>query len=127
MGKKQNLIIESSNSSPFVSFTTEGRLKMEGKIIPDNALPFFDVLINWISDLDSSQVIFDINIEYMNTSATMQMFKLLKNMEHNCLIEKLTVNWHYEEGDDDTLETGQILEELLTRMEFKYCEYSETP
>ncbi len=120
MDSKQNLSIEGTSSSPSVEFSTDGKLKMEGKIIPDNALPFFDVLQSWISDLDVSRIEFDINIEYMNTSASMQMFILLKKLEENCLIDELIVNWHYEEDDEDHLETGQVFDEKLGRIRFNY-------
>lgn len=123
MNIKQNLSIEGTSTSPTVLFTTEGKLIMEGKIIPDNALPFFDVLINWISDLSISSIVFDINIEYMNTSASMQMFKMLRKLEENCEIKELLVNWHYEEDDEDHYETGQIFEEKLYRTKFNYLSF----
>jgi hypothetical protein len=121
MNEKQNLQIEGTNSSPTVLFSTDGKLKIEGKIIPDNAIPFFTMLLNWISDLDARVVVFDINIEYMNTSASMQLFKLLRKLEENCLIEELTIIWHYEEDDEDHYETGQLFEERLQRTKFVYC------
>ncbi len=123
MDTKQNLNIEGTSSLPAVSFTTEGRLKIEGKIIPDNALPFFQVLYNWVADLEIRSVVFDINIEYMNTSASMQMFKLLKQLEENCMIKDLVVNWYYEEDDEDHYETGLLFEEKLSRMKFNYCSF----
>lgn len=123
MSTKQNLQIEGTSASPSVLFSTDGSLKIEGKIIPDNALPFFEILLNWISDLDARQVVFDINIEYMNTSASMQLFKLLKKLEENCLIEELLINWHYEEDDEDHYETGQLFEERLSRSKFIYCSF----
>ena len=123
MDTKQNLEIEGTSSSPSVLFTVEGKLKMEGKIIPDNAMPFFEILINWISDLEARVVQFDVNIDYMNTSASMQMFKLLRKLEENCLIEELTVNWHYEEDDEDHYETGLLFEEKLYRTKFIYCSF----
>jgi len=123
MNTKQKLQIEGTSSSPSVLFTTDGKLKMEGKIIPDNALPFFEVLLNWISDLEAKNIVFDINIEYMNTSASMQMFKLLKKLESNCLIEELVVNWHYEEDDEDHYETGQLFEEKLYRIKLNFSSF----
>ncbi|MGD2034266.1 MAG: DUF1987 domain-containing protein [Bacteroidales bacterium] len=120
MDIKQNLSIEGTSSSPSVLFTTDGKLEIEGKIIPDNALIFFDILFNWVSDLDVERVMFDINIEYMNTSASMQLFKLLRKLEENCLIEEIEVNWYYEEDDEDHYETGQVFEEKLRRTKFNY-------
>jgi hypothetical protein len=124
MDTKQNLQIEGTHSSPAVFFAPDGKLKLEGKIIPDNAIPFFEVLLNWIDDLDVKKVEFDINIEYMNTSASMQLFKLLRKLEENCLIEDLSVNWHYEEDDEDHFETGQLFEEKLYRTKFNFYSFA---
>ncbi len=123
--KLVNFQMEGTSSSPLVLFTPEGKLKMEGKIISDNPLPFFEVLNEWVARLDCPGVVFDISIEYMNTSASMQLFKLLKQLEENCLIEELNVNWHYEEDDENHYETGQLFEEKLYRTKFNYFTMAE--
>jgi hypothetical protein len=46
-------------------------------------------------------------------------------MDANGKIKSFIINWHYEAGDDDTLETGQIFEEILIRAQFQYHEYAE--
>ena len=81
------------------------------------------MLYNWVADLEIHSVVFDINIEYMNTSASMQMFKLLKQLEENCMINDVVVNWYYEEDDEDHYETGLLFEEKLSRMKFNYCSF----
>ncbi len=123
MNAQGNLHIEGTNSSPTILFTKEGKLRIEGRLIPDNANTLFDVLINWVSNLNSTRVVFDINIEYMNTSASLQLFTLLMKLEENCLIKDLTVKWHYEEDDEDHYETGQIFEEKLYRTKFQYLSF----
>ena len=35
------------------------------------------------------------------------------------------VNWHYEEGDEDSIETAEIYEDSLERVKFTYNEYAD--
>jgi len=53
----------------------------------------------------------------------MQLYLLLKSLAENSLIEELAVIWHYEEDDEDHLETGQVYEEKLSKIKFKYLSY----
>ena len=119
----ENLQFEATKSSPLVSFDTSGNLKIEGKAIPDNAYIFFEPLFMWIENLNSENVVFDINLEYMNTSASMQLFGLLRKLEENCSIFDINVNWHFEEDDEDHYETGLMFEERLHRVKFSYLSF----
>ena len=96
---------------------------MAGKAIPDNAIAFFEPLFMWIENLVCEKVVLDISLEYMNTSATMQLFGLLRMLEENCSIHEITVNWHYEEDDEDHYDTGLMFEERLTRVKFNYLSF----
>jgi hypothetical protein len=123
MNQLENLHFEGSASSPEVLFKTNGKLKMAGKAIPDNAIAFFEPLFMWIENLVCEKVVLDISLEYMNTSATMQLFGLLRMLEENCSIHEITVNWHYEEDDEDHYDTGLMFEERLTRVKFNYLSF----
>jgi hypothetical protein len=68
---------------------------------------------------------FDINLEYFNTSSSKKLLELLKRLDANKQIHSVQVNWHFEEGDEDSVETAEIYEECLNRIDFKYYEYAE--
>ena len=118
-----NLQLEATKSSPSILFEKSGKLKIEGKAIPDNAITFFEPLFMWIQRLNSEDVDIDINLDYMNTSASMQLFGLLRKLDENCSIFKINVNWHYEEDDEDHYETGLMFEERLNRVKFNYYSF----
>lgn len=122
MNNLNDLQIEGTNSVPTIFFNKDGHLKIEGRFIPDNAITVFQPLFEWISQLDTEKVIFDINLEYLNTSSSMQLFSLLKKLEENCLITELVVNWYFEEDDEDHYDTGLFFEEKLYRTKFIYQE-----
>lgn len=116
----QNLKIEATKSSPAICFNTNGNLSIEGRALPDNAFRIFQPLFEWVEKLTAPRVIFDINMEYLNTSSSMQLFALLRKLEENCSIKELIVNWHYEEDDEDHYDTGLFYEEKLYRTKFNY-------
>ena len=116
----ENLIIEGTGSLPKVNFYANGNLSMEGRLLPDNAVKAFEPLFNWINGFSYVKVRFSINLEYLNTSSSMQLFSLLKILEGNCEIQDIQVIWHYDEDDEDHLETGQIFAEQLRRTKFSY-------
>ena len=118
-----NLQLEATKTSPSIVFDNSGKLKIEGKAIPDNAIILFEPLFMWIEGLNSEEVEFDINLEYMNTSASMQLFGLLRKLDENCSIFNINVNWHYEEDDEDHYETGLMFEERLNRINFNYYSF----
>ncbi|MBN1950453.1 MAG: DUF1987 domain-containing protein [Bacteroidales bacterium] len=116
----QNLNLEATKSAPAVAFNIDGHLKLEGKFIPDNAITVFEPLFAWIQHLEAEKVVFDINLEYLNTSSSMQLFSLLRKLEENCLIKSIVINWYFEKDDEDHYDTGLFFEEKLYRAKFNY-------
>lgn len=110
---------------PLVEFSTEGYLKMEGRAIPEDANKLFNPLISFIDELTVTNVVFDIKLEYFNTASSKKILEMLKHLDSNANISEIIVNWHFEEGDDDSLETAEIYEDCLKRIKFSYKEYAE--
>ena len=121
-----NLIIEPTNSTPAIQFREDGRLLIEGRSLPENVMKFYTPLIEWASKLITQVVKLDINLEYLNSASSKKLLELLKVFDANNHINTLIINWHYETDDEDSLESGQIFEELLIKAQFRYHEYSET-
>ncbi len=116
----ENLIIKGTQTTPTVAFSIDGKLKIQGRMITDNPVTAFKPLFDWVDELQCSRIIFDIEIDYMNTSASMQLFSLLEKIESKKEFESVKVNWHYDEDDEDHLETGHFFEQKLDRTEFTY-------
>ena len=120
-----NLIIEPTSSTPAIQFREDGRLLIEGRSLPENVMKFYTPLIEWASKLTTQVVKLDINLEYLNSASSKKLLELLKVFDANNHIITLIINWHYETDDEDSLESGQIFEELLIKAQFLYHEYSE--
>lgn len=121
----KGLSIIGTNATPEVVFNTDGKLSVTGRSLPENVELFFGPLEEWMTELETEAVLFDINLEYFNSASSKKILDLLKILDANMKVGKIEIVWHYEEGDDDCLESGQIFEEMLIRSSFRYVEYAE--
>jgi len=121
----ENLYIEGSDTLPSVQLNTSGLLKIFGRALPENAFSFFKPIIAWVQEFSAETVTIEINLEYYNTAVSKQLYDFLQVIDSNPGNKKINLKWFYEEGDDEILESGEIYEELLPRINFNYQEYQE--
>lgn len=122
----KKLHIEPFLQTPEVNFDSEsGILLISGKVYPADAIEFFAPLIEWskeyiVNPADKTELICE--IEYLNSASQKQLvelllvFKTLYDEKKNFI-----VRWKYEEGDDDILSVGELVEHEL-EIPFKYEE-----
>ena len=112
-----NLLIESTKKTPEVSFNVDGRIKISGRSIPEDATKFYDDLYEWIFHYcqhppESTTV--DIELEYFNSGSSKAILHILRALVDVAKKgHKITINWYYEEGDDDITERGEYYESIL--------------
>ena len=120
----KDLIIKDSEKTPSVALGANGVLKIEGRSIPEDAAKFFKPLLDWTKDFTYKEIRVDIKLEYFNTSSSKFILEMLRLLENNPDNNNILVNWFYEEGDLDVLESGQYFESIIG-IPFKYIEYEE--
>jgi len=112
-----NLLIESTKKTPEVSFNVEGRIKISGRSIPEDATKFYDDLYEWIFHYCQNppgSTIVDIELEYFNSGSSKAILHILRALVDVAKKgHKMTINWYYEEGDDDIMERGEYYESIL--------------
>lgn len=112
-----NLLIESTKKTPEVRFHKNGRLKISGRSIPEDPTMFYDQLFEWTyyyCQEPSDITTLDIELEYFNSGSSKAILHILRALVDISKNEKkLTVNWYYEEGDDDIMERGEYYESIL--------------
>jgi hypothetical protein len=121
----EKLHVEPTQYLPLIEFSEEGLLKLEGRSIPEDATKIFNPLIEYVDQLSVRKVVFEIKLDYFNTASSKKILELLKHLDANRKIKEVMVIWHFEEGDDDSVETAEIYEEFLHRTDFRYQEYAE--
>ncbi len=120
-----NLIIEATFSSPTVFLSEKSVSKIEGRMIPEDAKKLFQPLLEWTESCETNRFILDVNLYYYNTAVSKMLYDLFDKMEKNPKIGEIHINWHYEEGDDEAKESGELYADILERTNFSFIEYAE--
>jgi hypothetical protein len=120
-----NLLIESTKKTPEVAFNTDGRMRISGRSIPEDASKFYDDLFEWVyyycQQFPESTTI-DIELEYFNSGSSKALLHILRALADSAKKgNKLTINWYYEQGDDDIMERGEYYESIL-EVKFNFIE-----
>jgi SiaC family regulatory phosphoprotein len=119
----EKIYYEGSPNTPKVIFdNTKGIIEIRGKSIPENAIKFFQPLIEWLKDYshnpcDSTKVV--LQIDYFNTSSSKCILQVLKVLERISAKHEVIVDWIYR--DEDMYEIGEDYQ-LLIRLPFNMLE-----
>ena len=116
-----NLLIQSTKKTPEVSFNVDGRLKISGRSIPEDPTQFYDQLFEWMyfyCQEPNDITTLDIELEYFNSGSSKAILHILRALvDISKKGKRLSINWYYEEGDDDLMERGEYYESIL---DFKF-------
>jgi len=111
------IYIEGTRKTPSISLDPKGFIKIEGRSIPEDAELFFKDLVSWIDvyvETNNTSTKVDLAFEYLNSGTSKIILHLLRALKDSANSDhKLTVNWYFEEGDDDILERGEYYASLL--------------
>ena len=118
------IFVEETKGTPRVEFNPNGDMLVVGRSLPEDPFSFYNPLLHWAKECTSDKVNLDLRLDYMNTSSSKQIYTLLSNIAENKNIASATINWYYEEGDDDGYETGKEFESMV-KIPFHFHEYAE--
>jgi hypothetical protein len=123
----ENIAIEGTPKTPTVKFNREtGVLEIRGRSIPENSIEFYKPLIDWIdfySKGPNGETTVNIKLEYFNTSSSKCILDVFKKLE-SVSGTNMTINWYYEEDDEDMLEAGEDYQAIIN-IPFKMIEVEE--
>ena len=125
----KELIIEKTAKTPYINFNSKtGILRIEGRSIPENPEEFYSELMNWVDGyfkqpLNETKV--NIQLEYINSGSSKFILELFQKLQdYNNKGKKCSIDWYYEEGDEDMRDVGEELAEMVD-FEFKYIMMKE--
>jgi hypothetical protein len=121
--------IDSTPKTPSIKFIQEeGVLEIKGRSIPENSIEFYKPLVDWLEHYAKgplNKTLVNIQLEYFNTSSSKCILDVFKKLEAiHKLKHDVTINWYYEEDDEDMLEAGEDYESII-RVPFKMIEIVE--
>jgi len=119
-----SLTIEGTNKTPGITADPQGGLvEIKGRSHPENTAEFYRPLMDWVDEYVTGpleKTTINIELEYFNTSSSKVLLNILRKFEAiESSKENVLVNWYYEDGDEDDLETGEYFSQILD-LTFKY-------
>ena len=112
----EKLLINKTSKSPYVSLDN-GLFQFSGRSIPEDSKKIFKPIIDWIKCYrpeNEFKTIVNFNFDYLDTSSSKCVFDILKALDD--IYDKghdMSINWYYEEGDDDMLDLGIHLKSFI--------------
>jgi len=110
--------IDGTPKTPSINFDlAAGVLEIKGRSIPENSIEFYKPLVDSLDKYagsPKSETSVNIQLEYFNTSSSkciLDVFKKLESIHKSG--SSVTINWHYEEDDEDMLEAGEDYQAII--------------
>ena len=122
----ENLYIESTDFCPKVSFNVKNNtFELIGISRPEDVVAFYDSIIykieNYVNKLletknDLSNLNFNLkfDLSYMNSGSSKYILQILDNFKKLYVKNaKITVDWFYDDVDDQIFEDGEDLSDVI--------------
>jgi len=110
-----------------VDFET-GKILLAGISIPEDPYAFYTPVNEKIVEYmlnPKAETILEFKLEYFNTSSTLVIRNLIRDLSQNQVKTKLHVKWYYEEYDEDMREAGEEFKMLFDSIGFELIEVPE--
>ncbi|MGB3466814.1 MAG: DUF1987 domain-containing protein [Cyclobacteriaceae bacterium] len=125
----EKIFLEPTKVTPLVNFDpNEGILELKGRSSPENSIQFYAKIIEGLEEFIVSgegEFVATFAFEYFNTSSSKCLFDVFKRLSKiDAAGKDLTINWYYEEDDDDMMEAGEDYSDLLG-LDFNFMEIEE--
>jgi len=123
--------LKETATTPFINFDhTTGVIKMEGRSIPENVIDFYQPILRWIDEYAQNplpQTLVHMKFEYFNTSSSKRIFDIMKKLEKMAIDTgtKVTINWYFEEDDEDIYFAGNDYKALINKVDFNLIELKQ--
>jgi hypothetical protein len=119
------LIIERTEDTPKVDFDpAKDYFEISSRSLPEDSVSFYGPVSEWLSGYilsPKTESNFVFHFEYISTSSTKQVMRLMMMIDELSKAHKVNVTWRYDKDDDDMMQTGKRLQKL-TSLNFRYEE-----
>jgi len=94
---------------------------LKGKALPEDANEFFSPIIDWFSAYikeTSGKMVFDFELDYFNTASSKYILDIFLLFDEYA-DKDITVNWIYNEDDEDMEEAGEEYLDMLSSVKLE--------
>jgi len=121
--------IDRTETSPQIDLDLDqGVLEFIGRSLPHNSEQFYSRVYRWLEEYlqePKRETTVNMKLDYLDTSSSKHLYNIFQKL--NAVSErgqKVQVNWHYEEGDDEMAETGKDYQSFFG-LDFQFIEVKE--
>ena len=112
-----------TRKTPEVILDKAGFIKIRGWSIPEDGVPFYEPIMNWINEYiqnPASVTCIDINLQSINGVSRKYLVHIIQKITYVSLKQKkFIINWYFENNDTEILEIGEDLS-LVIAVPFNY-------
>ena len=112
------LKLEATEDLPCILFDGDkGIFEISQRSLPENAIRFYEPYLDYINDYlkaSKEQTTLTFHFDYVSTSSTKQVMKMIMLFDQLNQNKKVVLNWNYDKGDVDMMQTGKRLEQLAS-------------
>ena len=112
-----NYNLEPTPKTPKLNFDFQsGSFLISGRSIPENSIEFYNPLMSKLEEYvgqPASSTHLEVNLEYFNTSSSKCLVEIFRKMERVSAKSDVRISWHYEEEDEDMLESGADFKKIV--------------
>lgn len=113
----ENYTLTPTPKTPRLYFNqVSGDFEISGRSIPENSIEFYRPLMEWLDKYVESpgdQTRLTVNLEYFNTSSSKCLIEIFRKLEKAAEKSDIKVMWHYEEEDEDMMESGEDFKKMI--------------
>jgi len=111
----KDLYIERTTITPQVILRqSDGKMRFEGRCIPEDPQLFFDTILQWLDEyfsMPAEETEFIIQLEYVNSGSVKQFLHMFRHLaDFRKDKRKILISWYYEEDDEAILDLGEALQ-----------------
>jgi SiaC family regulatory phosphoprotein len=120
----KKLEIAASKNTPHIVLDADSNVFLiEGKSFPEDCKEFYRPVVDWIDEFKVSNpkaVKVCFNLFYLSSSSIISVKQfLMKLVDLNNAGTQTTIEWSYDEDDDDIKKTGEDYQKI-TKLNFEY-------
>lgn len=126
----ENLILDSSDKTPYFKLKSDGNMRFGGISMPEDAASFYFKIIDWIRDYNNNpnkETLVTVGFRYLNSSSSSMVLKIFQALKGVQASGRTNVKckWYYESDDLDMRDYVEQIARHADNIEFEVCPTDE--
>ena len=111
--------IEKTNNTPSILIDEASmHCKIEGSSFPEDAFDIYQYVLNWLESIKNKQfdkkLVIEFDFDFLNSISHKKVWQIVNEMKEIYQNgQDVLVKWYYDENDEDIMEAGEDLSELI--------------